>query len=206
MMNSRKNNLIHICLFTIISLSLFACSKKNNETPDDNFKGSGISMNIDGKAWKSTMTTLFTEEQETAETGKYYYVSILGMSIISDKADDVESQGFYITIPAGKFKNPKGKYPVIPVEVKSNHAWAVFSKASGSNYISGNPANPTTSVGTIEITDFEVGQQTVMGHPSGKEGYIKLSGNFHFKLQNTNGNEMINVTDGKFNLKNAIEI
>src|SRR5690606_8319156 len=137
---------------------------------------------------------------------KYYYVSILGMSIISDKEDDVESQGFYITIPAGKFRNPKGKYQVIPTEVKVDHAWAVFSKASGVNYLSGNPANPTTSVGTIEITGFEIGQQTVMGFPSGQEGYIKLSGNFHFKLQNINGNEMINITDGKFNLKGALEI
>lgn len=205
-MSNRKNKLIRICLLAIIPISLYACSKKNNEAPDDTLKGSGMSMNINGKAWKSTMTTLFTEEQETAETGKYYYVSILGMRIISDKEDDVESQGFYITIPAGKFRNPKGRYPVIPVEVQPNHAWAVFSKASGSNYISGNPANPTASVGTIEITDFEVGQQTIMGHPSGKEGYIKLSGNFLFKLQSNNGNEMINVTDGKFNLKGALEI
>ncbi len=185
-MNIKKSNLIHISFLAFISIFLFTCAKKHDENNDGLSKNLGISMKIDGAISKSTMTKLFTQEQETSEIGKYHYVSMLGMNIISEKEDDLESQGLYITIPAGKFKNPKGTYQVIPREVEPNHAWAVYNKAFSANYLSGKLISPTTSVGTIEITDFEIGKQTIMGFANGLEGYTKLSGNFQFKLHDVN--------------------
>src|SRR5690606_14978790 len=104
--------------------------------------------------------------------------------------------------------NPKGKY-----EIKGNEkgeAWAVFSTAAdirnATTYSSlDTNSGPGKPAGTLLITDFEVGDQSVHGQPTGKVGYKKLSGKFQLDLYPVDGaSAKLNVTEGEFNLKSGM--
>src|SRR5690606_38996195 len=203
-------------IFNIVSKSLLglfllffgaSCSKKK----DGDVAGSGkssITMNIDGKKWGSEINSLFAEPKTHSELGDYYNVQILGQSSGGQGNDDVStSLNLYIVIPKSKFRNPKGTYRIVKQqEAKLGDASAVFTEAgSGVNnwYASYNPANPTQAVGTVEITDFEIGEQQIVGQSSGIEGYTKLSGTFKLDMYNiqVESGAPLKITEGKFDLR-----
>lgn len=195
-----------IGMITLLTSGIQACKKKEVE----NIVGqSSMSMKINGEAWKAMVTTLHTdpmgEDEENPET---YYVLVNGIDATSTDQEVSEAMGIYITIPASKFRNPKGTYPIIFKEMTPNNAWALFSstnpKRPGHNYY---PANATGTSGTVEITDFSIGQQSVFGQPIGKEGYTRLKGKFTIDLQAITGtDDRITITEGQFDLHTGIGI
>lgn len=195
-----------IGIMTLLTGGIQSCKKKEI----DNIVGeSSMSMKINGEAWKAIVTTLHTDAMgEDEENPEAYYVLVNGINTSDVDQETSEAMGIYITIPASKFKNPKGTYPVIFKEMTPNNAWALFSSTDpsrpGHNYY---PSNATGTSGTVEITDFSIGQQTVFGQPIGKEGYTRLKGRFSMSLQAITGtDDQITITDGQFDLNTGIGI
>lgn len=212
-----KNNyyILPVLLLAFTFMIFTSCSKSDDDINPIAASNAKLSMKVDGEAWTAVMTTLFTEEHETSELGKYYLVYMNGSRIIeknSQTEDDlVETIGFYINIPANKFKNPKGTYPIILDETEMGHAWGVFGSSTdlrdATTYISGNPDASEQSVGSLEITDFETGATHVLGHATGAEGYTKLTGNFKLDVfPMTGAGSKLKITEGTFNLTDAISI
>src|SRR3546814_1702622 len=59
------------------------------------------------------------------------------------------------------------------------------------------------TIGSLEITGFEIGDQRIPGQTENEEGYTKLSGNFHFEMYPTVGgadSDKLKITEGKFDL------
>lgn len=201
-----------LLFMTVLSIGcLSSCSKDKSvgDELDDILKNEGgITMKVNGESWVSSMTTLLTDKQERDEFGEYHLVSLTGSRIINlnsqTKDDMAESITMFIAIPASKFKNPKGTYPVVwESNSKLNQSSAIFASAStvldADTYV---PSEQGQS-GTIEITGFEIGDQKVMGHPTGTEGYTKLSGTFSMDLKplsDAGTSKALKITEGKFNL------
>jgi len=207
----RNNNYIAIILLLFVSLGFSACSKEEDKGLSS--KDAGLSMNVDGREWRATITTLFTEQHETSQLGEYYYVYLSASRIIeknSNTEDDLaETIGLYINIPASKFRNPKGTYPIILEESEMGHAWGIFGSSTdirdATTYVSGDPNNKKQVVGRLEITDFEIGNQNIFGHVSDSEGYTNLSGSFELDVYPINGDgSKLKITEGKFNLTGAM--
>lgn len=206
-----KNYIIPLLLTIVLGISLSSCSKDPKDSPA--LGNAGMTMKVDGAEWKATMTTLFTEEHETNGMGEYHLVYIGGYRIIEKNSateDDLtETLGLYINIPTSKFRNPKGTYPIVIKETEISHAWGLFSKSTniqeGVMYVSGDPKNRDKSVGTLEITGFEIGNQSVLGQGTDTEGYTKLSGNFQLEMYPALGTGgQLKITEGKFNMSGAI--
>ncbi len=207
----KKNNYFTlIVLLLIASLSFSACSKDKDD--DNDLSGqSGLSMKVNGAAWGTTINTLFTEPEENSQLGEYYVVLVGGQRIdVEGSEDDVSSFNMYIVIPKSKFSNPKGTYHVYVAEgAMPGAATASYTKSTSegtASYESANPADYTQSVGSVQITDFEIGEQTIVGQPTGVEGYTKLSGTFQmdvYPVQETPG-PALKITEGKFSLKSGI--
>lgn len=206
------HRLLFICFITIGVSNLISCSKDKVKADDDVISKAGITMKVNGENWESSMTTLLSEEQEKDEFGEYHFVSIVGSRVInknSQTEDDMaESVTMFIAIPASKFRNPKGTYPVVwESAAKLSQSTAIFASAStlldAETYV---PAQKGQS-GTVEITGFEIGDQKVMGHPTGTEGYTKLSGTFSMDLRplnNVDSGKPLKITEGKFNLSGGL--
>lgn len=214
-MNTVKNKyrLVCLCLIALTFLVSFSCSKETK--PDDDNPGvSAIKMNVNGAQWNSMMTTLITEEKEESDFGKYYLVSLMGNRVIEKNSateDDLaESITFFIAIPASKFKNPKGSYPIVwQNDAVLNESSAVFGTSTDLRDALTYVASPNGKSGAIEITGFETGPQQIMGHPTGTDGYVKLSGTFHATLEplkGTGSGTPLKITDGTFNLKAGINV
>lgn len=208
-----KHYIIPLLLTVVFFISLSSCSKDKD---DDALSGNaGMTMKVDGAEWKSAMTTLFAEEHETSGMGEYHLVYIGGSRIIEKNSatedDLVESLGLYINIPASKFRDPKGTYPIIVKETELSHAWGIFNSSTdirdATLYVSGDPQDHDKSVGMLEITAFEIGNQSVFGQGTDVEGYTKLSGNFQLEVYPTLGTgSKLKLTEGKFNLTSGIGI
>lgn len=209
----KRYHIISIAIIAFVVVVFTSCSKVDDVK--DLIGSSGMSMKVDGANWKSSMTTLFTEEHETSDMGEYYLVYISGSRIIEKNSateDDLaESMGLYINIPASKFRNPKGTYPIIIKETEVSHAWGVFGSSTdirdATTYVSGDPQDRDKAVGMLEITGFEIGSQSVLGQGTNTEGYTKLSGNFQLEVYPMVGTgSKLKITEGKFNLSGAISI
>lgn len=213
-MNMKKsvNNLTRLCLMVLAFVTLStSCSKEG--IGDNGLSGkSGLSMKVDGESWDSWMTTMFTEKHESSEHREYYLVSLVGSRVIENNSatedDFAESITMMIAIPASEFQNPKGTYPIVwESDVALNQAWAVFGTSTDIRDATTYGPSPSGQSGTIEITGFETGQQTILGQPTGLEGYTKLSGTFRMELLplEKTGNTL-KITEGTFNLKGGMEI
>lgn len=189
---------------TFITFIVSASCSKDKDADEDLASGNGgITMKVDGEQWKSTTTTLVTKEVESDVSGKYHAVLLSGLWG-SDNGQS-ETLTVYVNIPANKFENPKGTYPVAIDEEETAHFWALFSSVMGtesSQYVTADPDNSTRTVGSLEITGFEIGDQRLPGQSTSEEGYTKLSGNFHFEMYSALGedNTKLKITEGKFNL------
>lgn len=198
-----------ILLFIVIGFGLSSC-KKDDDKNGNNTGNSGVSMKIDGVQWGTTVNNLFTEADENQSLGEHYRVLVGGQRIdVEGSEDDVSSLNLYILIPKSKFNNPKGTYQIRGESETNNQATALFTPGTSTSqtwYISNNPENPEVPVGTVEITDFETGIQTVAGQSTGVEGYTKLAGKFTMTLYpvESEPGPSIKITDGKFNLKSGI--
>lgn len=206
----KKNNYFTaIVLLLIASLSFAGCSKDDGDPP---IGGKSFTMKVNGESWAAYLTTLFTEEHENATDGKFYYVLISGTWATDESYGEVddahaEAMGIYVLIPASKFRNPKGTYSIRREEIGG--AWALFSTSTNirdaATYASIDPNSPERSLGTLEITGFEIGIQSVLGQATGVEGYTKLSGNFQMELFPVETNTgKLNITEGKFDLTSGM--
>lgn len=197
------------------ALLLFSCSKNNNDdSPGGSLGNSTLTMKVNGENWNSFLSTLFTEEEGNSEQGDFRYVSVGGSRIIEKSSateDDLaETITLFIAIPESKFRNPKGTYPIILKDFQVGYAWSIFGSSTDlrdtTTYVSGDANNPEEPVGTLEITGFKIGEQTVLGHPSGKEGYTQLSGTFNLDVYPLGGvGERLKITDGKFNISAGLD-
>jgi len=195
-------------LLTFMAFSLFSsCSKDKGPDNDPVLGNTEITMKVDGDQWKSTTTTLVTKEVESDETGKYHIVVINGIRGGNDGLS--ESLSLYINIPANKFKNPKGTYSVAIDEEETDHTWVIFSRITGTEnllYASADPDSPERTIGSLEITGFEIGDQRLPGQATDEEGYTKLSGNFHFEMYPLSETaSKLKITEGKFNLSSGFD-
>lgn len=207
-----KYRFLFLCMLALGTGTLLSSCSKDKEPDDSLQQAGGLTMKVNGESWSSSMTTLLSEEKDKEEFGKYHLVSIMASRIIeknSKTEDDIaESITLYVAIADSKFKNPKGTYPVVwESNSKVNQSSAVFGTAStlldADTYV---PSEQGQS-GTIEITGFEIGDQKVMGHPTGTQGYIKLSGTFNMDLKPLYGkgaSKPLKITEGKFNLSGGL--
>lgn len=192
----------HLLLGLFLLITVASCSDDDKDSNPFS-GGNSFSMKIDGNHWSSSINTLFTEDMSNAN-GEYYFVTIGG--VITDEADDptTESLQIYIAIPASKMNNPKGIYQVnTDSEMELNQASATFTSSNSVSYDL-YTATPHT-VGTLEITDFEIGEQTMMGYPTGQMGYTHLKGTFKMELASVaDPSVVLNITDGQFNLSSGL--
>lgn len=206
-------------LLSIIAISVVGCSSDdNNGSPDNGGStgtNSGVSMKINGENWNASLNYLLTETNDEGTAHQYRQVYISGTRFVeanNASADEVsETLSLYIKISEDKFTNPKGIYPVYQEGVGLGESWAVFSTATNmqtaSFYLSGNPNNPGEPVGSIEITGFKIGQETIFGQPTGVEGYTELSGKFNLELFSLHEEDSsLQISEGKFNLKSNISV
>lgn len=195
-------------LLVMASLLLSSCSKDNGADDGPASGKGGVSMKVDGDPWKSTTNTMMTKEVESGEMEKYHIVVI---SALRGNGDDLsESLSLYVNIPASKFRNPKGTYQVAIEEEEKDHTWAVLAKNVGTDastlYVSADPDQTERTMGVLEITGFEIGNQKLPGQASGEEGYTKLSGSFHFELYSVLGTgDRLEVTEGRFDLTSGFD-
>lgn len=201
---------MRLLLILMISISVSACSKNNNADEIGLTDNTGITMKVDGETWGTTINNLFTEEHEY-EGDDYYLVLVGGQRITPGGGeDDVSALNMHIAIPKSRLNSPKGTYPLLKDSEanigQATASYIVSTEAGQTWYASYNPANPTQAVGTVEITGFEVGEQIVAGHKTGKMGYTKLSGTFKMDVYPIQENEasVVKISEGKFNLKSAI--
>lgn len=212
-MDNKKyiRRLLFLWTIAISLVALSACSKDSDS--DDNLtKSGGITMKVDGELWSASMTTLISEQQENEEFGSYQLVSIMGTRVIdnnSSEVDDIaESITIYIAIPDSKFKNPKGIYPVVwQSSSKLNESTVIFGTAASLRDAEMYAPSESGQSGTIEISSFEIGDQKVMGYPTGTQGYTKLSGSFKMDLKpvgTTETNKSLKIAEGTFNLSGGM--
>ncbi len=197
------------------TLLLLSCSGSSDDIPAGDVLGnSTLTMKVNGEQWNSALSLLITEEQENSQQGKYRYVSLSGNRIIDKNSatedDLVETIGLYIAIPESKFKNPIGSYPIILKESQAGYAWGVFGSSTNlrdaTTYVSGDPNNVGHSVGNLEITKYEIGEQMILGHPTGQEGYKMLSGTFYLNVYPINGTgDKLKIEDGKFTISEGFD-
>ncbi|MBL1407845.1 hypothetical protein [Sphingobacterium faecale] len=192
----------------VLGVGFSACSKDNEG--EEQSENASLTMKVDGEIWATTINNLFTEEHEYEGT-EYYLVLVGGQRITpSGGEDDVSSISMHIAIPKSRLNSPKGTYPLLKdAEANIGQATAsyiVSSEIGQTWYASYDPANPTQAVGTVEITGFEVGEQRVVGYPTGKQGYTKLSGTFKMNVYpiEENRGSVAKITEGKFNLKSGL--
>lgn len=199
--------------FIPIILFLFAALASSCNKDDDPGKqevNSSFTMKINGAPWGAYLTSLYTEEHENDDYGKYYHVMISGTWASGDDDNaSAEAMGMYVLIPADKFRNPKGIYRIRKEELGST--WAIFSASTNirdaSTYASVDPTNPEKDLGTLEITGFEIGLQSVLGQSTGTEGYTRLSGKFQMELFPVeNSTDKLSITEGKFDLTSGMGI
>lgn len=203
----KKNTyFIPIVLFFLTSLT-FSCKKDDSGGRQE--VNSGFTMKINGEPWGAYLTTLLTEEHDDSTYGKYYYGMISGTWARGDDDDDAaaEAMGLYALIPADKFRNPKGIYTIRQQEL--GKAWALFSTSTdirdATTYASVDPGNSGRDLGTLEITNFEIGTQSVLGQSTGTEGYTRLSGKFQVELFPVEDHAgKLNITEGKFDLTSGM--
>src|SRR5690606_2645791 len=148
------NNTIILACFMLLLVSLTACSKKDN-TEDFDLKQSQVSMEIDGKPWKSKMALLTTISPEYNEED-YFAVAIAAVEVEIDENevnDDANGLYLWILIPKAKFNNPIGTYKVYgEEEQRENFAFAMFNSGTSGQetfYVSADPSGK--SVGAITI-------------------------------------------------------
>lgn len=198
-------------LMIMLGLGLSSCGKDSDDL-DPNLSDAALSMKINGQSWGSTVHTLFTDELEHEQIGEYFHVMVAGQRLnTSGSEEDVNGLHLYIIVPKSKFNNPKGTYKLMmEKEIRAGDAGALFTDATASGqkyYVSYDPNNHTQSVGSVTITDFEIGIQTVAGQSTDKEGYTKLAGNFQMTLYSLDGDgETLKITDGKFNMNVGIGV
>lgn len=200
-------------LSILMTIFLFsACSKKKD--PEELSPKSGLSMKVNGEAWQATLTTLISDEHQSEQFGGYHLVHIMGgqttQTASGTNDDTAESLTMFIAIPASKFRNPKGIYPIVwQSSADVNEATAIFASSKDLRSATTFTAGTSGESGSIEITGFEIGAQKVMGHPTGNDGYIKLSGKFHMNLsplEATGAAGTLKITEGSFNLTGGIGI
>ena len=206
-----KNKKYYALIFLlIICAGISSCKKNTNDDGQDAGK-SGVSMKINGVAWGSSINTLFTEELAHQQFGEYYHV-VVGRQRLDteDSESDVSAFNMYIIVPKAKFSNPKGTYQLMKENVmRVGDAGANFTDntAQGTHwYASYDPASPSEAVGSVEITAFEIGKQSVAGQLTDIEGYTKLSGTFQMDLypMDANWGPPLKITAGKFDLTSGI--
>lgn len=192
----------HLLLGLFLLIAVASCSSDDNGS--DSFSGGqGFSMKIDGAQWNSSIYTLFTEDLNNSN-GEYHWVT-LGGTLVGDTEDaPTESMQIYLAIPASKFNNPTGVYPLMQEsDMGLGQANASYTKSDMNSY-EFYTATPNT-VGSIEITGFEIGEQTVMGQPTGQMGYTQLKGTFNMELASVSDPSVVlTITDGQFNLSSGL--
>lgn len=208
-----KTNKYYVLLLLLLAVCLgtIGCSKDKDSAEPLTGKAS-LTMKVDEKDWGATITTFFTEEDSNSELGDFYRVLVGGQySSLQGDNSDVSGITMYIAVPKSKFNNPKGTYAVMKEsEAQVGQATALYVVSTDADeqawYTSYNPTAPTEAVGTIEITDFEIGDQIVAGQSSGIQGYTNLSGTFKMDMYPTEGSpgSVLKITEGKFNMKSAI--
>lgn len=206
----RKNHYVSLIVFILCgAIGLSACSK--DDIPDPVSGDSTLTMKVDGEPWKASMTSLLTEAYGDSEQGDYHYVFIGGtrQAGTDPETGDVitEMMHFYVAIPSSDYKNPKGTYPITLQAERVDFATAFFTRDSDT-YAGRHPSDAEQPVGVVEITDFKIGQQHVVGQPVGTEGYTRLSGTFRADLTPTHdpAGTPVKITDGKFDLSVGIVI
>lgn len=202
----KKNNYPVLIGFLLIGvLGLSACSK--DDIIDTIIGDQRLSMKVDGRDWNATITTLFTQKDGDGEQGEYYTVAIGGSKEVGKGEDEVDMFIMYITIPASKYQNPKGRYPISHEASKVNQATSLFSQIN-ELWEARHLANDAQSVGFVEITDFKIGEQIVSGQPTGVEGYTRLVGTFatDMVLWSNPSGSALKITEGKFDLKPGVMI
>lgn len=210
-------NIRLVRLFALLLLAWIVASCSKNDLLDSTSLGGGktqLSMKVNGEDWQSSLTTLLTEEQENTKGENYVYLYINAHKIIDKNSatedDLVETMGLYVAIPTHKFNNPKGVYPLVLKEFEVGSAWAIFNSnqtlRDATIYVSGDASYPDRQVGVLEITNAEVGEQTILGYPTGVEGYTKLSGTFNFDAYPLDGiGPKLRITEGKFTITEVFE-
>ncbi|WP_257657613.1 hypothetical protein [Parapedobacter lycopersici] len=215
-----------LCLVAIV---LVSCSKdENNCDPEDKespcYAGVTTSqyfkMEIAGAEWKATNTPghLFFIESPVMEIDEhtgvpFYYVELVGLT-----GSDPNGITIQLHLPADKFSNPKGTYPIIADVRKLNtagvsSAWVYAVNGTPDQYVSVFPESMDDDTpllpdaGMVTITDFEVGNDNDDGN---QKRLYRIKGTFSaptiYGLDVPNGfnGNTESISSGEFNLINAL--
>lgn len=197
----------------IVFLLIFSSCKKDESPNLDFASGNEMTMTIEGKPWKATLTMLMTIPPEETED-EYYVVSLIGSEVDLDDGDDVENvKGLtiYFAVPKAKFNNPSGVYNFTDIEAVSPEfpAFALFT-GWDDEYSYFSTIGSEGSIGSIKIDKFKTGKQSFMGvSVSEHEGYTHLAGSFSMTLTEYGNQEgkaprTIQITNGKLDMSSGI--
>lgn len=193
-------------LFVLFALAFASCSKDDGQDSPESGKG-GVSMVLEGETWNSTTNTLLTKAVESENSENYHLVAINALRGMDSGTS--ETLSLYINIPAHRFENPIGSYPVAFDEEELDHSWAllkVMSEAAVTLYVSADPDLSDRTLGSLEIKGFEIGDQQLPGQNSGEYGYTRLVGSFQFELHPVDGTGgPFELTEGQFDLRSGFD-
>lgn len=199
-----KSSKLFLAFFLFIFIA--ACSDDDDNDSSNPFSsGNTFSMKIDGSHWVSNFSTLDTELIDDIPGEEYYYVYIGGTIVEEVDALPIETMAIYLGIPESRFNNPMGSYSLTDnINTELNHASAIY--VSSRNDIYKTYIVTEQSTGSVEVTGFEIGEQTFMGQSTGEIGYTKLSGKFNLELiAPDDPSDKIIITDGQFNFTSNLD-
>lgn len=210
----------------LIIFTLLSCTKdKDNCDPEDKespcyvgpVNDQYLSMKVDGAFWEASgpahlFFVEFPNPETDTDTGEVYYrISIVGLE------GELNGVTVGIQLPADKFLDPRGSYPIFSDPRKATLAGVASVHVYGLNGTQGEftsmfpesinddePMRPDS--GTLTITDFELGNSENPGMQNrlySVTGTFATSTVYGFDINGFNG-QTRSIAEGKFHLINAL--
>lgn len=204
-MNAMKPIFQKILVSLFVTMAMISCS--DNDKIDNNGEyGQYLQMKKDGTMWKTddSFAVKFVEQglgvDENADT---YFMVLSAMQL-----GEQESFQIVLSLPLDKIDNPVGSYSVISDGTQlgmPGTAEVVYQSKTDLETIFMSRTDPEGSppAGTLTITEFEKGDGAF---PQRQINWLKGTFSVTLKgtIQGSKTGETIEITDGAFEIPNAI--
>lgn len=187
--------------------ALASCSKSDDEGHNGKEYGRYLKMSIDGVNWETdgSFDVKFVEQGLGVDDNSGEYHLLLSAM----QSGERETFQISLRLPADKIDNPIGSYPVASDATQSGMmvgtAEINYYNKAASEVIFSSRTDPKGSphVGTLTITEFEKGDGAFA-----QRQINWLKGTFSVTLKGTEQGqktgEIIEITDGEFEMPNAL--
>ncbi|WP_262249080.1 hypothetical protein [Parapedobacter soli] len=194
--------------FVVLIFSAVSCSKTKGPEPLDLTAGK-LSMKVEGTLREADVAYVMTINDE-----EHYVVTLTAFFTplgLKNNDDVTDAFHIYIRFSEAQFNNPKGTWDVVAIDSETGGrplVYALYQEGVGGETMDlYSIAEADKTVGKLTITDFTIGDQTVIPGVTGR-GYTKLAGTFHMDLTEvrTDGTGLgpeLAITEGRFDVTNT---